>query len=258
LLTEFNVEARSQLRALPRRAFFDCKRLDVIDLPESVESLDRECFVGCTALSVIGFPVNSMLKTIQSRVFSKCRQLSVLSLRGAVQTVDVRSFAESSVRVLQIDAGNQELTESNGILFDHPCTRLILALPTKTEIEIPATVQVLGQQCFSGCPSLRSVTYQEGCQLQEIRDGAFIGCSELTSINIPNSVTALQPNCFATCPKFARFEVQPRSVIQDISRVFERCHALETVVIPDSVVILTIHCFHECNNLQEIVFTEDS
>jgi dextranase len=57
-------------------------------------------------------------------------------------------------------------------------------------IVLPSSVEVLGEWCFSGCPSLTSITFESGSKLQRIEESAFKG-SGLLSIEIPSSVEVL-------------------------------------------------------------------
>ena len=53
-------------------AFSNCSKLDAIELPTSVETIQDGAFSQCTALEKIEFGDNSMLKTIGERAFYEC------------------------------------------------------------------------------------------------------------------------------------------------------------------------------------------
>ena len=60
------------------------------------------------------------------------------------------------------------------------------------EIEIPASVEEIGESCFSagwgGSSSLSRVTFGSGSVLKRIGKEAFNGCKALREIEIPASV----------------------------------------------------------------------
>ncbi len=69
-------------------------------------------------------------------------------------------------------------------------------------IDIPSTyngkpVKYIGENAFSGCEKLTSVTIPEG--IEEIESYAFSGCEKLEHISIPNSITSIDFNAFENC-----------------------------------------------------------
>jgi hypothetical protein len=71
-----------------------------------------------------------------------------------------------------------------------------------TSIHLPASVTIIGEDCFSGCRSLVSITFESGSQLSELAKWAFCG-SGLTSIHLPASVTVIGESCFSGCRSLA-------------------------------------------------------
>ena len=66
-------------------------------------------------------------------------------------------------------------------------------------IEIPATVQHLGQDAFSNCGVLEYVTFAENSQLTKIDKGCFASCKKLTEVVLPNSVQSIGKGVFYNC-----------------------------------------------------------
>lgn len=97
-----------------------------------------------------------------------------------------------------------------------------------TSVTIPSTVNKLGWNCFGGCEKLRNVVVPGG--VKEIGEGCFKGCSNLSSISIPSSVTSFRDNSFSGCEK------------------------LSVITLPTSVSKLGVSCFKNCNNLDTLYF----
>ena len=62
-------------------------------------------------------------------------------------------------------------------------------------MQIPASVQSIGKDAFSGCRSLQRVTFAEGSQLREIGNCAFYKTG-LTEVQIPVSVQSIGEGAF--------------------------------------------------------------
>jgi hypothetical protein len=71
---------------------------------------------------------------------------------------------------------------------------------------IPASVEILERECFSGCRLLASVTFESGAKMIEINWRAFSKCSSLESIRIPASVNNID-SIFLTMTVSLRAEV---------------------------------------------------
>jgi hypothetical protein len=65
------------------------------------------------------------------------------------------------------------------------------------EIILPASVEVLGEECLPECSSLSSVTFESGSRLSRIESGAFTGTG-LIEIILPASIEVLGENCLQT------------------------------------------------------------
>ena len=57
-----------------------------------------------------------------------------------------------------------------------------------TEVQIPASVQIIGKEAFYKCENLRKVAFAEGSQLQKLGPGVFAGCDRLKIKNAPEIV----------------------------------------------------------------------
>ena len=67
-----------------------------------------------------------------------------------------------------------------------------------SSIEIPASVDKIGNNAFEGCRSLSDLTWYEG--LDSIGEFAFKNCTSLTTLTIPQSVDWVGRNAFESCP----------------------------------------------------------
>ena len=99
------------------------------------------------------------------------------------------------------------------------------------EIEIPASVEEIGEACFSGCSSLSRVTFACGSAVRRIGKAAFRECKNLREMENPADVESLGDYCF------------------------RECAGLQTINIPDSVESLGDYCFDGCTGLRSVSYS---
>lgn len=83
-------------------------------------------------------------------------------------------------------------------------------------------------------------------------DECFSYCSGLTSITIPSSVTRLGYSCFEDCTALTSIDI-PSSVTTLGTWCFEDCTGLTSIDIPSSVTSLGYECFKGCTGLTSII-----
>jgi hypothetical protein len=135
-----------------------CPRLIVVDgFIQYVSSVGCGFFTG----SILWLP--SSTKLIVSESLSKNQSFSIVFEKGS-------------------NMGNlgEEVFSNTRLLF----------------VQIPASVEFLGEKCFSYCGSLSSVTFETGSRLSQIEKEAFRETA-LVEIIIPASVEFVDSECFA-------------------------------------------------------------
>ena len=118
-----------------------------------------------------------------------------------------------------------------------------------TSITIPSSVASLGSSCFHGCSSLTSITIPSS--VTSLGSGCFWECRGLTSITIPSFVTSLGNSCFSSCSGLTSITI-PSSVTSLGDCCFEGCYGLTSITIPSSVTSLGDDCFSDCYGLTSI------
>ena len=127
--------------------------------------------------------------------------------------------------------------------FSH-CTSL-------TTIEIPASVETIGQYAFNDCTSLHTVTFEKGSKLKTIGDSTFSGCTSLISISIPASVETIEDQAFEGCSLLATVTFEKGSQLKTVDG-FSNCTALTTVDMSACTQVTRIEyrAFYEDSKLQ--------
>ena len=242
-------------------AFYGCRRLTTITIPEGVTSIGSYAFDGCIELSSITIPENSKLTSIGKYAFIRCSSLTAITIPEGVTSIEGWAFDGcSSLTAITIPEGVTSIGSyafdgcssltavhissieawckisfddfnkaSNPLSYAH---NLYLNGELITELVIPEGVTSIDGYAFCKCTSLTTITIPEG--VTSIGSYAFDGCIELSSITIPESVTSIG------------------------GRAFDGCSSLTTIVLPKSVEYIWGEAFAGCPELTDVYcYAED-
>lgn len=232
--------------ALGERAFYGCKKLLSIRLPDTITEVGRAVFGRCDHLEQVNIPEG--LTYIGADMFWDCDRLTSFEIPEHVTVIKQSSFLG--------------------------CDRLI-------SITIPRSVTIIEEDAFCGCWRLPSIELPDS--IIRIEDGVFADCRNLTSIVLPDSVLDISPDAFNQCVNLGeeydgcrylafrgnpyylllgpaskdikKADIQPGTVMIG-KEAFWECYSLTTVNIPDSVREIGSNAFSNCSNLTEVTIPE--
>lgn len=110
--------------SIGKNAFFDCKSLTSITLPNSIKRIKMGAFIFCSSLTSITIP--NSVTTIEDNVFLCCSKLTSITIGNSVKSIGYCAFEN--------------------------CESL-------TEITLPNSVKSLGYYIFGNCFSLETISY---------------------------------------------------------------------------------------------------
>jgi hypothetical protein len=110
--------------------------------------------------------------------------------------------------------------------------------PLLKSIFMPASLQIVGPQCFFECTALENLVFEAGSKLERIEERAFSRCTSLKSICIPAPVQEIPEECFFNCQSLVSLTFDSPSRLQRFCLSIPR--SLTVIDIPDSVTFL--HC----------------
>ena len=77
--------------SIGKNAFFDCKSLTFITLPDSIKSIGFGAFMSCESVSKITLP--DSVKSIESYAFYHCSSLTEITIPGSVKSLGHNAFS---------------------------------------------------------------------------------------------------------------------------------------------------------------------
>lgn len=219
------------VKGIDQNAFYNCRTITKIKVPDSVTNIGKQAFWGCKSLTDVFIPYSVI--TIGDFAFVDCN-----SLTG-----------------IWVDENNPNYrNDEYGVLFNKTSTKLIWAPDRITgKYCIPNTVKDIGHTAFSDCISLTAVEFPEN--MVTIDCGAFSGCNSLVEITIPIGICVLSRQLFFGCENLTKV-VLPDSVTIIEHEVFRGCQKLTEITIPNSVTSIGHSAFHQCKNLTKITIPD--
>lgn len=194
---------------------FNSTSLSSITIPNSVESIGNGAFSFCYQLTSIKLPDG--LKEIPVEIFYRCEQLKEINIPNSVTTIKHGAFlfctSLSKVNITDLNAWlniNFETEHSNPTLYSH---KLYLNDSEITSLNIPKAVTEVKDYAFIGCSNINSMTFHYAVVTAEdsptaisIGKKAFSGCNGLTSVWFYRPVSTIYEDAFEGCTGLRRVD----------------------------------------------------
>ena len=202
-----------QVTSIGDYAFYACRGLTSVTIPDSVTSIGDLAFVNCGSMMNVTIPVS--VTSIGDYAFEGCSGLTNMTIPDGVTSIGSSTFRR--------------------------CSDLM-------RVTIPNNVTNIGSFAFYGCCNLTSVMIPDS--VTGIGSGAFSSCSNLTSVTMPNGLTSIEDSMFANCSSLTNVII-PNSVMSIRQFVFYGCSGLTSVMIPTNVTSIGSSAFRGCNGLAD-------
>lgn len=254
---------------------FEHSKLKSVTIPTSVTSIGDGAFQGCSNLEDIEFP-NSVVS------------VGAYVLRGTAwmaKQPDGLVYLNNFLIEYKGEQPPGDVVVKEGITQITP--RLFYFRTDITSIEIPSSVECIGEYAFWECTGLTKVSFLGSSAI--VKESAFGGCvnlkdiyitdldawcnmkfeneneyecpllahrlhlngKELVELVIPNTVTKIGDGVFGNCISIAKVSI-PNSVECIGDKAFTGCNKITTIELPNSVTSVGDYAFRDCTNLAYI------
>ena len=241
-------------------AFDGCTGLTSIILPEGVTSIGEYAFWYCTSLASITLPEG--MTSIGKYAFERCTSLVSITIPKSVTSIERNAFYKCLFLRSNFinnskcsDATNwgavfyTEEEEVDGMIIQNNV--LVAARGNLTMANIPKGVTSIGNEAFSYCTSLASVTVPSS--VTSIGYEVFSGCTSLSSVILSEGVTSIGRQVFSGCTSLTSITL-PEGVTSIGSSAFDGCSGLTSITIPSSLTSIGWNAFSDCTSLTDVCY----
>ncbi len=279
----------SELERIGSYSFYNCRELDSIEIPFTVNEIEDSAFEGCKTLQSVVIP--GSVQTLDAYVFLNCSSLESVAIKNGVTEIKFGAFSGcSALKNITIPA--------SVVSIDDCAFSGCSALPG---IELHEGLETIGERTFDSCTSLQNINipgtvssigpnalqntaycnndenwtgdllYLDNwliygkestvsCTISEgtvgIAGGAFQDNSNLSNVTLPESLKVISSKAFSGASALEQL-VLPESVETIESYAFEDCSSIAQVCIPDSVTALGRYAFYNCTSLKSVTLSKN-
>ena len=269
-----SVTIPNSVTSIGNGAFASCVSLTGITIPNSVTYIGSGAFQYC---NFTGITIPNSVTYIGSYALSSCENLTNVTIPSSVVCIGSNAFdgtpwwnaysADTSHRYNNIiyinDVAYQLLDKTItsitfrentiGIAgsFFHSCYRItsVGGVGSGASIEIPNSVQAIGNDAFGSCTGITSVTIPDNVTL--IDERAFDNCNKMERIIIGNGVTGISESLFSQCRKLNSVTIG-NGVTSIGTYAFYSCSALTSINMSSGVTSIGEYAFGYCSGLTSI------
>ncbi len=239
---------RTGTRVVCNGAFYNCKALKDITLPQGLRHIGSDAFSGCSALRGITLPQG--MRSIGGSVFWGCTSLESVIMPQEVTNIADWAFCEcKALRRIELPQGMVSI----GYGAFYRCESL-------ESIMLPQGLAYVGWNAFRGCKALRSIALPQS--LSSIGGNPFV-CSGIRDISSASERLRVEEGflyadnrLIAYFGQHPRIDALPQGITVIGDRAFSNCLTLEHIALPQGVTTIGSNAFTDCEALRDVILPQ--
>lgn len=205
-----------------KRAFYQCKDIKSINIPEGVTKIEESAFEECTNLTAAQL-YNGLLE-IEANAFKSCENLEFIQLPNSLTALGEYAFAN--------------------------CYKMELFSE-----KLPTIGKYVKEGVFLNCASIKKIIIPK--KVEKIEDFAFKGCSSLEEVSMKDSyIDEIGESAFEDCTSLKQIDFHDSSMHIWGHKIFRNCKSLEYIFLPHGVDYLPKACFQGCSTLKTVKYNK--
>ncbi len=196
LIKDLGYEIKDEIKCFS--LYKDGKSVKVLNIPENVEVIGKECFCNLSNIEKVIFPEN--LKVIDQSAFWGCSYLKEIVFNKNLEFINKTAFSFCNVKALTF----------------------------------PENLKRLGPKACSAIKNLEEVRFLN--KNTTIAEGAFEGCLSLKEVNLPDNIKKLEEKTFFNCTNLERIDL--KNIEQIEKHVFVNNYKLKEITLPKNIAVV--------------------